>query len=296
MKTLAVQASSGNLSATERGFLDVEFQNLLSEIDRVAEDTDFNGTKLLDGTLVVATEASGFSAPNGVSAISPQGVATGAFGLTFAADTAAGTYDFTLSANGGDTYAGSIDSSAVTVDTGGNATLIRATTVTLDGGSADGKVTIALNTAFSIADANATGAFSGSDTLSLSFKLGSGTESEDSLSFSLSAIDSAALGLTSQTIDTEGNADAALEAVNGAIDTLNEFRADVGASQNRLDFAASNLKVSIENAEAARSTLLDLDIAQEMTNFTSKQVLMQSGVAMLAQANQMPQNLLRLLQ
>ncbi|MCC2665291.1 MAG: flagellin, partial [Geminicoccaceae bacterium] len=59
---------------------------------------------------------------------------------------------------------------------------------------------------------------------------------------------------------------------------------------------SENLSISIENAEAARSTLQDLDIAAEMTNFTSKQVLMQSGVAMLAQANQLPQNLLRLLQ
>ena len=70
----------------------------------------------------------------------------------------------------------------------------------------------------------------------------------------------------------------------------------MGAAQNRLDFASANLNISVENAEAARSTLVDLDIAQEMTKFSSKQVLMQAGVAMLAQANQMPQNLLRLLQ
>jgi flagellin len=92
------------------------------------------------------------------------------------------------------------------------------------------------------------------------------------------------------------NASAALELINNAIDTLNEFRSDVGAAQNRLDFASSNLNISVENAEAARSTLVDLDLAQEMTSFSSKQVLMQAGVAMLAQANQMPQNLLRLLQ
>jgi flagellin len=101
------------------------------------------------------------------------------------------------------------------------------------------------------------------------------------------------LGMTgTETIDTAANAASALESVNGAIDNLNEFRADVGAAQN---FASGNLSVAIENAEAARSTLLDLDIAAEITTFTSKQVLMQSGVAMLAQANQLPQNLLRLL-
>ena len=88
----------------------------------------------------------------------------------------------------------------------------------------------------------------------------------------------------------------ALTNISGAIDTLNTARADIGAAQNRLDYAAANLEVAIENSEAARSTLLDLDLAAEITNFTSKQVLMQSGVAMLAQANQLPQNLLRLLQ
>ena len=144
--------------------------------------------------------------------------------------------------------------------------------------------------------AAATQAFSGSSSLDLTFKLGTGTESEDSLSFTLDAINTTSLGLTSTTIDTEANATAALESINSAIDNLNEFRSDVGAAQNRLDFASSNLNISVENAEAARSTLVDLDIAQEMTKFSSKQVLMQAGVAMLAQANQMPQNLLRLLQ
>jgi flagellin len=100
----------------------------------------------------------------------------------------------------------------------------------------------------------------------------------------------------SESIDTADTADSALEAVNTAITNLNSYRANVGAAQNRLDFASDNLSIAIENAEAARSTLLDLDIASEMTNFTSKQVLLQSGVAMLAQANQLPATLLRLLQ
>ncbi len=84
--------------------------------------------------------------------------------------------------------------------------------------------------------------------------------------------------------------------MSSAIDALNTTRSDVGAAQNRLTFAAQNLASAIENAEAARSTLLDLDVAAEITTFTSKQILVQTGVAMLAQANQMPQNFLRLFQ
>ena len=92
------------------------------------------------------------------------------------------------------------------------------------------------------------------------------------------------------------NADAASAALSLAIDTLNTARANVGASQNRLEFAAANVSTAVENQEAARSSLLDLDIAAEMTKFTSKQILVQAGVSMPAQANQMPQNLIRLFQ
>ena len=92
------------------------------------------------------------------------------------------------------------------------------------------------------------------------------------------------------------NAENAVAGVGAAIDTLNVARAAIGANQNRIEFANANLRIAVENAEAARSDILDLDVAQEMSNFTSKQVLLQAGVSMLAQANQMPQNLLQLLQ
>ena len=77
---------------------------------------------------------------------------------------------------------------------------------------------------------------------------------------------------------------------------MNINRATIGASLNRLEFAAANIATTLENTEAARSNLLDLDIASEMSNFTSKQILQQAGVAMLAQANETPQTLLRLFQ
>ena len=298
MKVLTIQSSSGNLSDTERDFLDTEYQALIEEVDRIADDTDFAGTKILDGAIEI-TAATGFAATNGIASISAQGIdagtaATGAqYSVAFTTAATGGTFTVTTAEG---TYAGSINSDAVS---GTDGALTRATTVSLDGGTgtAPGSFTIAINTAFdsTSAVAAATQAFSGSSSLDLTFKLGTGTETEDSLSFTLDAINTTSLGLGGTTIDTESNSNAALEAVNNAIDSLNEFRSDVGAAQNRLDFASSNLNVSVENAEAARSTLVDLDIAQEMTKFSSKQVLMQAGVAMLAQANQMPQNLLRLL-
>jgi flagellin len=289
MKVLAIQASSENNSATEREYLDVEFQALMAEVDRVANDTDFNGTQLLDGEITV-TQSASLGTADGVAGLSAQGVDTnGTF--TIAYD---GTDTFTVS-DGTNSYTGTVVADAL--DT--NGALSRSTTLQLTSTTGAGSVTLALNTAFDATGSVGAEAFTvaGTTQLSLAFKIGTGTETYDSLSFTLDAISVTGLGMTgTETIDTEANADSALEAVNTAINSLNEFRANVGAAQNRLDFAGANLSISIENAEAARSTLLDLDIAAEMTNFASKQVLMQSGVAMLAQANQLPQNLLRLLQ
>jgi flagellin len=289
MKVLAIQASSENNSATEREYLDLEFQALLNEVDRVANDTDFNGTQLLDGEITV-TQSASLGTADGVAGLSAQGVDTnGTF--TIAYD---GTDTFTVS-DGTNSYTGTVVADAL--DT--NGALSRTTTLQLTSTTGAGSVTLALNTAFDATASVGAEAFTvaGTTQLSLAFKIGTGTETYDSLSFTLDAISVTGLGMTgTETIDTEANADSALEAVNTAINSLNEFRANVGAAQNRLDFAGANLSISIENAEAARSTLLDLDIAAEMTNFASKQVLMQSGVAMLAQANQLPQNLLRLLQ
>jgi flagellin len=297
MKTLAVQASSGNLSDTERAFLNVEFQALVEEVDRVAQNTNFNNTKLLDGSIEVEVGA-GLEAADGFATISAQGVAEGTFTTSYAYNTTSGEVDISVT-DGTAAYTGTIDASLLDVDTSANATLVRSTTIQLSPGTTgSGSISIALNTAFEASTTAATNnaTFAGTTELELSFKLGAGTSSSDSLSFTLDAVTTSALGVSGQTIDSADNAESALEAVNGAIDTLNSFRADIGAAQNRLDFASSNLNVSIENAEAARSTLLDLDIAAEITNFTSKQILLQTGTAMLAQANQLPQNLMRLLQ
>jgi flagellin len=289
MKVLSIQASSANLSATEREFLDVEFQSLMSEIDRIADDTDFNGLQLLDGEIAI-TQSASLGTADGVAAISAQGVDTnGTF--TIAYD---GTDSFTVS-DGTNSYTGTL--AAALLDT--NGALTRSTTLQLSSTTGNGSLTLALNTAFdATASVGAEGfTVAGTNQLSLGFKLGTGTETYDSLTFTLDAVSITGLGFTgTETIDTAANAESAMEAVNIAIDNLNSYRANVGAAQNRLDFASNNLTISIENAEAARSTLLDLDLAAEMTNFTSKQILMQSGVAMLAQANQLPQNLLRLLQ
>ena len=134
------------------------------------------------------------------------------------------------------------------------------------------------------------------NTTSFSFKVGTGVTSNDSITVSLNSATQAALGINGTSITSASNADAAITAINSAINTISSRRADVGANQSRLEFASANIAVAIENTTAATSALLDVDVSSEITSFTSKQVLLQAGVSLLAQANQQPALLLRLLQ
>ena len=106
---------------------------------------------------------------------------------------------------------------------------------------------------------------------------------------------STGLALNASAIDTIANAQTASTAIDTAIGNVLSARATLGAQMSRFDFVSANLATSVENIDAARSTLLDVDVAAEMANYSSRQVVMQASVAMLAQANQMPQNLLKLL-
>jgi flagellin len=128
------------------------------------------------------------------------------------------------------------------------------------------------------------------------FKVGTGTSVNDKISFSLNSATATSLGINAVTIDTAGNADTAITALNTAINAVSSRRADIGAAQSRLDFASNNISVAIENTTAAASALLDVDVSAEITKFTNQNVLMQAGISLLGQANQQPALLLRLLQ
>ena len=120
--------------------------------------------------------------------------------------------------------------------------------------------------------------------------------SNDSITVSLNSATTTALGINSSTVDTAANANASITALNAAINTVSSRRADIGASQSRLEFANASINVAIENTTAAQSALMDVDVSSEITSFTSKQVLLQAGINLLSQANQQPSLLLRLLQ
>ena len=89
---------------------------------------------------------------------------------------------------------------------------------------------------------------------------------------------------------------AVMVTIDAALDNVNSQRATLGASQSRFDSVISNLQVSVENQTAARSRIMDADFAAETANLSRTQILQQAGTAMVAQANQMPQQVLKLLQ
>lgn len=118
-------------------------------------------------------------------------------------------------------------------------------------------------------------------------------------SFSMAGIDLAAgayAGLSSLDVTTTTNAIASLTAVKAAITQLATDRATIGAYQSRMNFTSEQLTVSKENLSAASSRIQDVDVAEESTQYARYNILVQSGTAMLAQANQVPQSALRLLQ
>ena len=132
----------------------------------------------------------------------------------------------------------------------------------------------------------------------VTFQIGAYTSAADQLTVQIQNVGTEALGVSENAVNilSSDAATSALTSVNEAINRVQGARATIGAQQNRLDYAMQALGTQAENMEAARSNLMDLDVASEMSAFTSKSILQQAGVSMLAQANQMPRNLLRLFQ
>ena len=296
MKSLAVQAGSGQLSGTERSMLDTEYQALRSEVDRIANDTDFAGTLLVDGSVgVTTTAATSFAVDQGVQEITFVGDHSTASNASISYNNTTGAFSVSV-VDGASTniFTGSIASG-----TNDGTNMTTGTVVTLTNANTTNKIDIALNTAYIFNAAHSTGTLglSGTGTTSFTFKVGTGTSATaDEIIASISSVSASSLGVSTTSVSTKPAADLSSVAISNAIDNLQNHRATIGANQNRLEFASANLATAVENTEAARSQLLDLDVASEMSNFVSKQILIQAGVAMLSQANQLPNNLLRLFQ
>ena len=150
-------------------------------------------------------------------------------------------------------------------------------------------------------DINNTGAITATkegtdDGKGLKLQIGDTAETYDQISVTIGACDAGTLKTRDLNITTQEGAKGALQVIKNAINTVSGIRGDLGAVQNRLDHTINNLSVMQENIQDAESTIRDTDVAEEMMAYTKNNILVQSAQAMLAQANQVPQGVLQLLQ
>jgi flagellin len=290
MKELATQAASDNVDDAGRGRIKAEFDALITEIQKIVDTTKFQGKALLNGTFgnfvdTVANGSTALAAGTGLYAASLSG-------------TAAATYSFTQAADGEIT----IDNNAGTTQTVTGVAAGKGTVVFDQFG-----ITLELDANFD--ETTAAGTLAGTD-VEVSAGSGGGSflvrssgaySSDDLISLTTLDLSTGASGLNISGIAFTGNGtgaewQAALTTLDGAFDVVSGVFGEIGAAQNRIDYATANVRTSIENIAAAESTIRDADMAAEMTEFTKYQILQQAGVAMLAQANAAPQLVLSLLQ
>ncbi len=242
-----------------------------------------------DITSAAAKNATASDTTNGITVTSTKAGAntnkltfdnTGNVGVTVAANG-----DVSVNLGAGKNYT-SAEINSMLADAGANMT------VSFDGQKSDAALK-ASGTAGAYTLAGGSGLESGGG---LVLQIGDTAESFNQLSVSVGAMDSTSLGIGSVDISTQKNAQNAVALIKTAINTVSSTRGDLGAIQNRLDHTINNLSVTTENMTAAESRIRDVDMAKEMMEYTKNNILVQASQAMLAQANQLPQGVLQLLQ
>jgi flagellin len=130
------------------------------------------------------------------------------------------------------------------------------------------------------------------------FQVGANNSANDQITLDLTGtpMTTAGLGIDAASVSDTASAQAAIDSIDTAITSVSTVRANLGAYQNRFQHTVNNLNVAVENLTASNARIQDTDMASEMVKFTSAQILSQAGTAMLAQANQQPQSILKLLQ
>ncbi len=278
LKELATQASSANVSSSGRDKINSEAGKLILEADRIADSTKYGSDNLIDGTYGVTIASTTNTADAGISTVT--GMETSQ------------KYNFAITA-GSDATHWDVQ---VTTEDGlqkiEDALATPAAGTTTDVAFAAFGITVTFNSSVAATTADVTGSATGAS----DFRVGATASTNDKISISLGNCTTASAGINiaSLTLDTAANATAAMTTINTAISTLSGRRGDIGAYMNRLGYASANLATTIENVQAAESTIRDVDMAAEMTEFTKNQILTQAGTAMLAQANIASQTILSL--
>ncbi len=291
MKELATQAASSNTGSNDRTKINNEITDLEEEIDRIVNSTKYGGTTLIDGTFGSNSISAAGNLATGslqIRGVDVSGATAGAsYSVTIA--TGAGTKTMTIELAGAATQ-------SIEVDAGD---IIAGTTQVLDFDTAGIGIKVTVGDTYDVTTTE-----EAADALTVvgsateaAFQVGNENNSDNQISFSLTDLNLQELvsGGLSVEVDTLSGAQAALTDIDTAIDTVATARAGIGSVQNRMGFASANIATSIENLTAAESVIRDADLAFETVAFTKNQILLQAGVAMLAQANAAPQAVLSLL-
>ncbi|MBH1808869.1 flagellin [Stenotrophomonas maltophilia] len=302
VRELSVQASTATNSASDRKALQAEVTQLVSEIDRVAKQSDFNGTKLLDGSFSSQLFQVGANAGQAIAidkTIDAKANALG--GAKFDTNALAladpGTNaDFSTSGlqiNGVAIADVSVKQGADAAATGKASREALVTAINAKIGETgvfaevNGTAGVTLT---SVKDSvNADGSFK-----AITATPGTWTGAT-APTFTASTAAPAAKYASDLDVSTVKGAQQAMEIVDKALGAINSTRADLGAIQNRFTSVVANLQTSSENLSASRSRIKDTDFAKETAELPRTQILQQAGTAMLAQANQVPQGVLSLL-
>ncbi len=366
IRELAVQARNATNSDSDRAALDAEVQQRISEVTRIASQTQFNGLSLLNGSFTSQVFQVGANYGQTISVDAISSVTAQALGLhggslvdystTGTAVAAAGLSAGDLTINNVDVGAAAGDAKAIADAINASGTGVTATAqsnsvtgATPTAGAVSGLTINGVTVADTTVTADAAGATALANAINTALTGGGITNVEASVSgtaVKLTASDGSNIvvggtvtnsGLTAATtygtinlssseaytigganvanagftasdgvassttygpvnVLTTGGADTVLRVIDQALTTVNGSRASLGAVQNRFESVVANLSTGVENLSATRSRIMDADFAAETASLTRNQVLQQAGVAMLAQANAMPQNVLRLLQ
>jgi flagellin len=123
-----------------------------------------------------------------------------------------------------------------------------------------------------------------------------GANEGQTLDIRIQKVSLASLGISNLDLANPKGAHEGIASIQNAINEISSMRSRLGAYQNRLEHTVSNLDVTVENMTSAYSRIMDVDMAEEMTNYSTQQVLSQAGVSMMAQANERPSQVLQLLQ
>ena len=294
MRELAVQSANDTNVEIDRSALQSEIDQLATEITRIAKSTEFNTQNLLDGNFAGKFQIGANENQNvelSINAMDSISLAVG--------------QELTASANNElqnakeDTVAKFFAKDAIIVT--GNAVLNTSVTLTTSVVSAGSGVTTTIITTSSTA---ITTSYTESVTAKTAgyYKLDSAGNvaktSKDKLILYLEADTAFAVGeKIAKGIDVseQASANSAITTINDALEAVSAERSKLGAFQNRLEHTIKNLDTSAENLQASESRIRDVDMAKEMMEFTKNNILQQAAQAMLAQANQAPQGVLRLL-